>query len=172
MGKSSRSGNTSGLPQAGTLASSATRRAKAYARAQQPPWEKVAEVATLRAHQRPELLRVPLHVDHKRVLVRSTAMVKSSRSGNTSGTPKAGTLASSATRKAKAYAQAQQPTWEKVAEVATLRASRRPGLLRVPLQTGPETVKKATSSLPDRYRETARNFRSIEGLAASKLQPG
>ncbi len=93
----------------------------------------VAEVATLRAPESPELLRVPLR-DTKRVLVHGIRPVnlaflqflpsspsrmrlwdqspprdRSSRSGNTSGTRSFGTLASSATR-CKACARARYPS--------------------------------------------------------------
>ncbi len=138
----------------------------------------VAEVATLRAHKAPELLRVPL-LGQKRMLVRNIPSVNSpercSRSGNTSGTPSPGTLASSATRgKACACAQylsgehhlssvhllldvsnaaiAQAPISEKCSRSGNTSGTPSPGTLASSATGIRKLWRKATCSLSDEYR--------------------
>ncbi len=93
--ESSRSGNTSGAPSSGTLASSATHGSKTCAHAKHlsdKPY--FSSLHLLFAGSDPAMAQTP-------------RWAESSRSGNTSGAQSSGTLASSATRGSKTCAHAK-----------------------------------------------------------------
>ncbi len=163
----SRSGNTSGAPSPGTLASSATR-GKTCACAQYPSGEHhLSEPHLPSAHL--------LFAASNAAMDQAPTWARSSRSGNTSGTPSPGTLASSATR-GKACACAQYPSGEHhLPSVHLLFAASNAAMDQSPLRqrssrsgntSGTPSIgtlassatgirklrRKATCSLPDGYR--------------------